>query len=339
VALAADLGDEDLKSEAGLSHLRMLSPGETIEEAERLRDHFEARRDPVRLKEHLFWLMWQYWSRCDLARSVEACDRGIELAFQLGSAPVQYGSIKAIALVDMGRFDEVEAALAQEVADDAHPFGQAMQQLARTVYLDRLEARDEAMATGRDALRRAGELSRTWMQGWLIGTLTSLAARMGKPEEALKTDIGHAVTDAFAPSGVAKAHRAIADGHPESAVDALTAAREGQLRRSLRRHWIESGDALSEALLAADRAAEAATTAAETLEVAKATGCESFAWRLEARLAQAQELLGHAEEAVSSRAAARARHAKLAERIPDTELRRAFESQPLARTLETGANA
>jgi predicted ATPase/class 3 adenylate cyclase len=339
MALAEALGDEDLRSEAALSRLRLMSPSQNIDEAERLRDHFEARRDPVRLKEHLFWLMWQYWGRGEFQRSVEACDRGIELAEQLGSAPVQYGSIKAIALVDMGRFDEVEAALAQEVADEAHPFGQAMRQLARTVYLDRLEAREAAAATGRDALRRAVELSRTWMQGWLVGTLGSLAARMGDPEEQLKAAVGSTGLQAFTVSGVASVHRAIADGRAEGAIDGLVKSREGQLAVALRRHWIESGDALVEALLAAGRAAEAGSAAEEALAVANETGCESFAWRLEVRLAEALERQGEAGRAAASRASARARFAILAERIGDAALREAFESQPLARALEQGSEA
>jgi len=333
LALARTIGDEDLLAEASLSHLRMLSPGETIAEAERLRDHFEARRDPVRLKEHLFWLMWQYWSRGDFERSVEACDRGIELAEQLGSAPVQYGSIKAIALVDLGRFDAVEAALAQEVADADHPFGQAMQQLGRTVFLERIDAREAAMATGRDALRRAGELSRTWMQSWLRELLGSLAARMGKPEQEIQAWFGDPVAPGFGIAGVAEVHRAIADGRAESAIDSLVESRDAQHRHALRRHWIESGDALAAAQLAAERPADAAATALEALAAAKETGCESLAWRLEARLAQAHERLGNAAEAATWRSAARTRHAALAERLGDPALRRAFESQPLARSF------
>jgi class 3 adenylate cyclase/tetratricopeptide (TPR) repeat protein len=337
--LAEELGDEDLKSEAALSRLRLLSPGESIEEAERLRDHFETRRDPVRLKEHLFWLMWQYWARGDFERSVEACDRGIELAEQLGSAPVQYGSIKAIALVDLGRFDEVGAALAQEVADEAHPFGQAMQQLARSVYLDRLDAWDAAAATARDALGRAGALSRTWMQNWLVGILASLSARMGERGAALREDLERVMAQGFAPSTMARAQQAIADGEPESAVEPLETARMGLLATGMRRHWIDAGETHAEVLLACGRAEEAAAIAAEALAAAEQADGEAMAWRIQARLAQAQGQIGATGKAEASRAAARARHAKLAERIADAELRRAFESQPLARTLTEGASS
>ena len=60
LALANELGDEDLWGDAALSRLRLLSPGDNMGEAEALRARFEARRDPVRLNDHCFWMMWQY---------------------------------------------------------------------------------------------------------------------------------------------------------------------------------------------------------------------------------------------------------------------------------------
>ena len=108
-ALAAELGDEELEIEAASARLRLLTLGEAHEEALRLRQRLEARRDPLRLKEHLFWLMWHYWLRADFEQCVATCDEGIALAAQLGSPPVQYASIKGLALTDLGRFDEAWA--------------------------------------------------------------------------------------------------------------------------------------------------------------------------------------------------------------------------------------
>jgi len=62
-------------------------------------------------------------------------------------------------------------------------------------------------------------------------------------------------------------------------------------------------------------------------------------WRIQARLAQAQAQLGETGKAEAARTCARACHAKLAERIGDIDMRRSFESQPLARTLEEGARS
>ncbi len=109
-------------------------------------------------------MMWVYLGAAEFDRCVAICDRGLELAAQLGSAPVQYGSIKAIALARSGRFDEVEAALAQEVTDDDHPFGHAIARLARTEYLAAVGALEQAAGEGVAAFGEATMVSRRWMQ-------------------------------------------------------------------------------------------------------------------------------------------------------------------------------
>ena len=85
-------------SGAATASLRLMPPSDSDDLAEELRDRLEARRDPLRLKEHYFWMMWHYWIRARFERCVEVCDAGIALARQLGSPPVQYPSIKALAL-------------------------------------------------------------------------------------------------------------------------------------------------------------------------------------------------------------------------------------------------
>jgi class 3 adenylate cyclase/tetratricopeptide (TPR) repeat protein len=140
-AIAAELGDEDLKIDVRASFLRTLPMEEQVPEGEAVQALLEARRDPLRLPEHYFWLMWLYWIRADLERSVEICNKGIALAEQLGTEPVQYPTIKAMALMDLGRFDEAWASLQQEVADEAHPFGAAVKELGISVYLERVGAR------------------------------------------------------------------------------------------------------------------------------------------------------------------------------------------------------
>src|SRR4029077_15561068 len=104
-ALAADLGDEELQLDAASARFRLVSMDEAHEEALRIRLRLEARRDPLRLKEHLFWLMWHHWLRADCEECVKTCDDVIAPSAQLDSPPVQYPSIKGLALVALGRFD------------------------------------------------------------------------------------------------------------------------------------------------------------------------------------------------------------------------------------------
>lgn len=333
IALARELDDEDIWIDASISRVRLLDRSEGMLEAERLRERLEARRDPVRLKEHLFWMMWQHWMQGQLARSIATCDRGIELAEQLGSAPVQYGSIKAIALTDAGRFDEVEAALAQEVTDAEHPFGQAMQRLGRAIYLDRLDALDAAAAAALDALRRAEAVSRVWMQSWLVALLGSLAVRMGEKGVELSREVERAAKGGFALPDTVVARRALVEGDPERARKLLESAREGQQRGGMLRFWIDAGELHAAALLACGRADEAAAVARKALAAAEAAGALAHVWRIGVRLAEALDACGETQEAAATRAAARELHIALAARIDDPVLRSAFEAQPLARGL------
>ena len=104
------------------------------ESIERIAAALERRGDLIALNEHLFDSMWTYWRAARFADCVACCDRATALAARLGIPPVQYGTIKSFALVDLGRFDEAWQALEQEVADDEHPFGQAFQHLGRTCW-------------------------------------------------------------------------------------------------------------------------------------------------------------------------------------------------------------
>ena len=132
--LAEEIGDEDLILDALAASLHRGGTAMNLVESEELLPSAQGNdRDPVKLNAHCFWMMWQYSAMGRFADAVAMCDRGIALADLIGSQPVQYGSIKAIALTEAGRFDEVDAAIGQEVTDDDHPFGQAMAFHARSV--------------------------------------------------------------------------------------------------------------------------------------------------------------------------------------------------------------
>ena len=63
--------------------------------------------DLIVLNEHLFDAMWTYWRTGHFMDCVACSDRATALADRLGIPPVQYGTIKSFALVDLGRFDGV----------------------------------------------------------------------------------------------------------------------------------------------------------------------------------------------------------------------------------------
>ena len=177
--LADELEDDELQIDAAAARIRLGTPGEAHEEALRLRDRLVARRDPVRLKEHLFWLMWHFMQRGDFEQSVAVCDEGIALAKQLGSPPVQYSSIKGLALTSLGRFDQAWTSFHEELADAQHPFGRCMRELGLAVWLESVGAFEQAETKAKEVLDEAGRLLRTWMQQVMIDLLAVIAARRG----------------------------------------------------------------------------------------------------------------------------------------------------------------
>ena len=175
-------------------------------------------------------MMWQYSAMGRFDDAIVTCDRGIELAELIGSEPVQYGSIKAIALTEAGRWDEVDAAIAQEVTDDAHPFGQAIASLARSVFLTRVGAWGPALESLDDTLTRAEQVSRVWMQYWAGSLMAVVAAHAGR-----QPDLRPAVRDAriFGEwhHGLTGAQVALAEDDVERALELATPAcpTEGQM--------------------------------------------------------------------------------------------------------------
>ena len=149
----------------------------------------ERRGDLIALNEHLFDSMWTYWRAAQFMDCIACCDRATALAGRLGIPPVQYGTIKSFALVDLGRFDEAWQALKQEVADDEHPFGQAFQHLGRTFWYASAGDFERVIRDVPRVLADARKLQRTWMIPWADDLLASAivgqrARRRGRSDAA-----------------------------------------------------------------------------------------------------------------------------------------------------------
>ena len=173
LAIARELGDEELEVDALRAAHRTGAIAARRESIERIAVALERRGDLIALNEHLFDSMWIYWRAGRLMDCVACCDRATALAGRLGIPPVQYGTIKSFALVDLGRFDDAWQALEQEVADDDHPFGQVFQRLGRAVWY---ATAGDFQCVIRDVprvLADARELRRMWMIPWAEGLLAS----------------------------------------------------------------------------------------------------------------------------------------------------------------------
>src|SRR5581483_1299237 len=266
---------------------------EASELGEVIRERLEARHDPVRLKEHYFFLMWRYYQAGQLTRSVETCDLGIELAAQLGSAPVQYGSIKAMALADLGRFDAIDAALAQEVADELHPFGRACRDHARAVYLGTLEAYEPAAVAAREAMEQAAKLSRVWMQQSLLNLAAVLAAfgpETVADEVAAIKAIGEGA--GLRPQARCRAEEQLAAGRPGEVVELLGARVGRSDEESDGRELAWTLECLGRARLVAGDPEGALVTVDRGLTLTGRTGQMPVSWRLHGCRAEALAATG-----------------------------------------------
>jgi hypothetical protein len=329
--IAAELGDDQLTIEAEIAQLRFAGLADIDEQSERLRARLEARHDPVRLNEHYFTLMWQYYYRGSLERSVETCDLGFEIAGQLGSAPVQYGSIKALALTELGRYNEVDAALDQEVTDDDHPFGQANRAYARAHYLNELEAWAPAAAAALDAMQRGAALTRVWMQLGIVTIAVSLAARAGDAVCATTDRIVAISRDAgLEPDPIATVDVLLAGDDAGAAIELLEPRIALLVAGGTRTEATHLYERLARARLDAGAPAEALAAADRGLALTAATGQLPVSWRLHGSRGVALDELGRHDEADRARELAAAEFDAMAARIVDPELRRWFERQPLA---------
>jgi len=349
LAIARELGDEALEVDAlraaGRARMQVGSPagmgfgypaGMLVgyrEDIEQITVSLERRGDLIALNEHLFDSMWTYWRLGRFADCVTCSDRATALAGRLGIPPVQYGTIKSFALLDLGRFDEAWQALEQEVADDDHPFGQAFQRLGQTWWY---------LATGdvervlRDVPRvfaDARELKRAWM---IVFAETMLAAAIvatqpdGNSAAALKAAVeaagGRLTGDGLVAAQLLAGNADAALAECERSLPQLDA--EGRARF----YWTTE-ELRIRALLALGRFTEVCQAVDAALAVVTPLGWQSLAWRLRASRAAALAGLGDKTAAAAERRAAVDILMTVAGTLRDAAARARFLSRPAAASL------
>jgi len=276
--------------------------------------------------------MWAHWQAACFSECISTCDRGTALAERLGIPPVQYSTIKAFALIDLGRFDEAWHAIDAEVADDDHPFGQTFQRLGRVVWHARAADYERVIGDVARVFADARKLQRMWMMPWLDNLLASAIVATsadGTDESKLRAKIeaagGRLSDDALV------AARLLA-GNAEGAF-AECARRLPQLEADglSRAYWITE-ELRIRALLALGRYSDVCDAADKALKVVSAAGWQSLAWQLHALRATALLALGQ-EHAVRERQVAIDLLMTIAKTFENSSARSRFLSQPIARKL------
>jgi tetratricopeptide (TPR) repeat protein len=177
LVLANELGDAELEIDALRAVNRTGTVGTRLANIERITQALERRGDLIALNEHLFDSMWTFWRSARFADCVACSDRATALASRLGIPPVQYGTIKSFALVEMGRFDEAWRALEQEVADETHPFGRLFQRLGQSVWFAAAGDYERVKHELPHIIEGATTLKRVWILPWakalIVGAMST----------------------------------------------------------------------------------------------------------------------------------------------------------------------
>ncbi|MBW2365094.1 MAG: hypothetical protein JRF25_08520 [Deltaproteobacteria bacterium] len=337
VRLAEEIGDEDLIYDAAKARLRFLSPGESCEQAGILLERMKTRRDPIRLKELYFSLMWTYRRVGDFLRCVEICDASIHLAEELGANPVQYPTIKALALINLGRYDDAWGSLQQEFTEEQ--FGYTMQQYGVMYYLMDLLAFDRAAEKTSEVVELATQLDRAWMrteaQMLRVGALTRLGTLDDEILEGIEQDLQSFGGELGRSTTAEVMFMKGSFGEALELVEASTARAE---EIGFKLEWIPALELKLRILLSLDRFDEALKLADVALQQAEQTNYRPMQWRILAGRANAKAAMGDSVGAAEDYVAAARIIDDLAATIPDAELRRGFETNPLVKSIHEAIN-
>ncbi|HUO11469.1 MAG TPA: AAA family ATPase [Caulobacteraceae bacterium] len=336
--IARALNDEELILDHGSMSLRvaLMTNAQYIERAEEILKRLEARRDPIRAKEHLFWMIIPVRNAGQLERSIEISDRAIALAARLDVPPVQYPTFKSVTLTALGRYREAWDSLAQEVTHGGYRFGAALQWFGYFSAKASLGAVREMLDETEDLLAEARALNRVWMVQAAADALTTAAARAGLQDEAAAL-LGRACPETQ-PTAMAAGWLALAQGDAEGAL-----ARAQRQQKTCRENGLllleaDADELAAAALLALERWAEARDTATKAIGFCEATGYRNLHWRLLARRAAAHAGLGASEEARTDYAAGGSLLGALADNAPEPKYEEIFLAQPLAKQIVGGAS-
>jgi hypothetical protein len=337
VDLCRELKDERLERYYSFTLLQMQGRRAAAAGLEKaIIEDFKANSDIGGLKEFYFSLMWFHLNGGSFARCIECCDTATKLAADIGAAPVQYATIKAFALLSLGRNGEAWDSLQHEVADEEHPFGRAFRQIGMGVYYYDIMDYERARLIFSEMIAHEGFVGRVWLTEIALAYLALVDARTGNVE-ALSGDLDAANRTIFiSPYDLAEILLALnrpgeALAHAESVCEATKEAGPGG------KH-IHALLLKMQALAALGRPAEAAAVAETAILIARTMGYLPLLWRMHGVRAQALGQLGKRVAAEKEYEEAAAIIQALAGSIPDEDSRRMLLADPhVAEILERQA--
>jgi predicted negative regulator of RcsB-dependent stress response len=334
LAISREIGDEDLVIGCQLATWRLLPRAEGEELSEELGRRLREQHNLHRLNDLYFGMMWANYQWGRLERAVDACDAGIKLADEIGVPPVQYPTLKALALLRLGRFGDAREALEREVIDEQHAFGQAMQTLGTGMYFLELLEYENAAEAFRSLVEQARRLRRTWMRTWGQELLVRSLLGAGKLDSAsvakIEADLDQ-IPATLAADVMAEVH--LAQQRPAEAVSqAETAALQAQ-QKGRTPAYLGALEVKARALLQLGRLHQAVAAADEALALADEIRALPMVRRIQEVRGGMLLRLGRKDEAGQAFEAATDAANRLAESISDATLKRQFLASPEIRAI------
>ena len=333
--IGIELDDEDIQIDAETMALRVniFTPVEWDIAAEEIRERLEARRDPIRLKEHLFWMIMPTRTGGGFERSVEVCQGAIDIAARLGVAPVQYPTFKSYPLMDLGRFDEAWQSIEEEPSDEQYRFGRALQRFGFLAFRAYLGDAESVLADAPALLTEGFALGRAWMTDSLVNLVCRCGSQAGLVE-ATEAFLQDALAETGSrPNPVERAELSLAKGNAQAAVEEALKAAAYFANNTMPAPRVEAVETAIRALAALERWPEVVEHANDAIDFADGCSFARLQWRLYAHRARAYAALDRAAEAAADRTAGRAIFERIAGTIADPSLKGSYQGQAQASGL------
>lgn len=332
---SADEGLEIESQRLGLQ-LHMLDSGSTEIEAENIRNRLVARRDPLQLKEYLFWMMWQMYHLGKARRAVEVSTEDIELSHELGLPPVQYPTIRGLAYLDLGRFKDAHASISDEVAGGEYRFGRAFQNYGYALYYYHLNDLDTAFKIIRELIPEMVALKRNWM-------IESLMAQIGRDIFSMPQDRqaeAREVFDALVSStidqdrAITEDVQTLLDTDFQNAIERLKTSTDNADKSSYHRQWIENEDTLQRLYMHEKRWDEITSYKESVFQFVEHSELKRRQWLFLAYRARGYLETGSMDKARTDAQKAHDCYSDVLATIPTESLKECFRAHPMAEDLK-----
>jgi class 3 adenylate cyclase/tetratricopeptide (TPR) repeat protein len=327
-AISQELGNKELELDCIIA--RAHQDLASIEEVEELISQLEARRDLPRLKNAYFRLTWRHLFAGNFNRCIECCDISIDLAAKLGAPPVMYATIKALALLKLGRYSAAWASLQQEIADQDHPFGRAFKEFGLGMYYLELMAYEKAATIFASAVDQSILVGRAWLRFWAEAELSKILILRGRNSEVdmewETQDLENTNTTLPADAPWLRGEIAFLGGNLEEALQKAEIASVEAKKRGWEPTYCCALDLQLRVLLQMGRVGDVISLVDNGIQTAEGMEYRPLMWRLRKVKAQAQALLRDIAGSTKEYSAAAGVIHELVNAIDDPQLKQVYLS-------------